>query len=163
MKKLPREIYPLNGDTIIQKLKDRRDVLAKKQGIKYYNFISDKIKILGSNKQEYFEVTGNDSGIRVKVHARRDYGDTSLLVYDRQFDPKVTDEIRLYGLNGNDQFRIENTVSSRIKIRMIGGKGIDTFDVKGRLKNFVYDLSNEPNYITEGSNTKDRMSKDPAV
>src|SRR5690606_2774896 len=50
-----------------------------------------------------------------------------------------------------------------IRIRMIGGKGADTFQVKGKTKSLVYDVTNQPNYIFSGSRTKNRMSSDPMV
>jgi hypothetical protein len=160
--RLPREIYPLGGDRIIQKLKSRRDRLDD-EAVKYFDFLSRKVNVFGSNKQEYFDVTGNDSGILVQVYAREKYGDTSLRVYKRQFDPAKTKEVRLYGFNGNDRFRIDETANKGIRFRMIGGRGLDTFDSHGSLKNLVYDLSTEKNYILEGSRTKNRMSPDPSV
>lgn len=160
VKKLPREIYPISGEEIAQKLKDRRPQMHK-AAMQYYRFLSKKVNVLGSNKQEYFDVTGTDTGMLVKVYAREKYGDTSLLVYSRMFDPKVTKEVRLYGFNDNDRFNIQG--KGGIRVRMIGGRGIDTFAATGRTKNFVYDLSTEPNTILEGSRTKERLERSPEV
>jgi hypothetical protein len=160
VRKLPRDIYTITGDTIAAKLKSRRDHLYT-AGMRYYRFLARRVNILGSNKQEYFDLSGNDSGLLVKVYAREKYGDTNLIVYQRQFDPRITKEIRLYGFNGNDRFHVERSAAKGIRVRLIGGKGLDTFDAQGRLKAIVYDLSTEHNYIVKGSRTKDRMSADP--
>lgn len=160
VKKLPKEVYPLRGDTIALKLKSRREGIVK-AGMKYYRFLAKDVNIVGSNKQEYFNVIGTDSGTIVKVYAKESYNDTNQLVYNRFFDPHVTKEIRLYGLNGNDRFHVEG--KKGIRLRMIGGMGTDTFDVSGNIKSLVYDLSTEPNYIYKGRRTKDRMSPSPDV
>jgi hypothetical protein len=67
--------------------------------------------------------------LQVKVYARKG-GDTSFVMYNRIFQPSVTKEIRLFGLNDDDIFEIEDNAKSVIKIRIIGGKGNDTFDIK---------------------------------
>ncbi len=160
VKQLPREIYPLSGETIAAKLKSRRNLLHE-AAMTYHRFISKNVNILGSNKEEYFDVSGNDSGLLVQVYAREKYGDTGLLVYNRQFDPKVTKELRLYGFNGNDRYNLKG--HSGIRVRMIGGRGNDTFSSDARIKNFVYDLKNEDNTILHNRRTKNRMAINPDV
>lgn len=161
VKSLPMEIYNLSGPVIADKLKSRRDLLMKK-GLSYFNFISKYVNVLGSNKKEYFKVTGNDSGLLVQVYARDQEKDTSFLKYSRQFDPAHTKEIRLYGFNDNDIFTIDAD-RSPIKVRMIGGRGDDTFQVTGAIKNYIYDLSTEQNVIHENSRYKNRLSANPSV
>ncbi|HTM64991.1 MAG TPA: metallophosphoesterase [Flavipsychrobacter sp.] len=160
VKHIPKEVYPLIGDTLQMKLKSRRGQLYD-AAMKYYRFLARAVNVPGSNKQEVFNVIGTDTGTLVKVYKREKYGDTSMLVYNRLFDPKITKEIRLYGLNGNDRFHIEG--KQGIRFRLIGGRGIDTFDVDGNIKTLVYDLNTEPNYLSPGHRTKNRMSADPAV
>ena len=160
VRRLPREIYPISGDTIAAKLKARRAKLGS-AALRYFDFLSRKVNVLGSNKEEYFYVRGTDTGMRVQVYAKEPSGDTTMLVYDRVFDPKITKEIRLYGFNGSDRFSVEG--KHGIRLRMIGGRGADTFNVKGRIKSLVYDLKTEPNHLYQGIRTKDRMSDDPSV
>ncbi len=160
VRRLPREIYPLSGDTIISKLKARRGKLYD-EGMTYYRFLAREVNITGSNKQEFFNVIGTDTGTWVKVHARSSEGDTNMLVYDRLFDNKLTKEIRLYGFNGDDVFNVSGKKGMRV--RLIGGKGIDTFRVDGSIKTFVYDVNTEPNQLLSGSRTKNRMESDPLV
>jgi hypothetical protein len=160
VRKLPKEIYPITADTIATKLKDRRGKMEK-AAMRYYKFLAKNVNVLGSNKQEFFNIIGTDSGTIVNMYAREKYGDTAQLMYSRVFDPKLTKELRLYGLNGNDRFHVEG--KRGIRIRMIGGKGIDTFDVHGSMKSFAYDLSTEPNYLEKGRRTKKRFAETPAV
>ena len=90
--------------------------------MKYYRFISKRVNVVGSNEKEYFKVTGIGKKLEVKVYARKAKTDTSFLMYDRIFDPRVTKDIRLYGLNDDDNFEIDSTARSRIRVSLVGGK-----------------------------------------
>ncbi len=160
--KLPPEVFPYNGEKIIQKMISRRDLLSKR-AINYYNFISKKVNVIGSNQKEYFKVSNSGAGLQVRVYARDRGNDTSFIMYDRIFDPSVTKEIRLFGLNDDDLFDIDSSATSRIKLRIIGGKGNDTFDIRGHVENLLYDIIADGNYIKNKSHTKNRFSKDPPV
>jgi Calcineurin-like phosphoesterase len=160
--KLPPEVFPFNGEKIIQKMISRRDILSKR-AIDYYKFISKKVNVIGSNMKEYFKVSNYGEGLQVRVYARERGNDTSLIMYNRIFNPSVTKEIRLFGLNGDDLFDIDSTASSRIKFRIIGGQGNDTFDIRGHVENLLYDLLADGNYIKNKSMTKKRFYRDITV
>jgi len=162
VKKLPNEIYPLSGKTINDKLISRRNKLAK-AALTYYKFISREVNVVGSNQKEYFKVSNHGEGLQVRVYAREAGNDTSFMMYDRIFEPTSTREIRLYGLSDDDVFEIEENAHSRIKIRIIGGKGNDTFNIRGHIKNLIYDMNVEGNFIKNTSHTKNRFSKEPPV
>ena len=162
VRRLPPEIYPLSGKTIVDKLISRRGLLSK-QALTYYRFISREVNVVGSNQKEYFKVSKHENGIQVRVYAREPGNDTSFIMYDRVFNIKDTREIRLYGLNDDDVFEIDDDASSRIKLRIIGGKGNDTFNIRGHVENLLYDMNVEGNYIMNKSRTKNRFSKDPPV
>ena len=153
IRRYPPEIYPISGEEIAGKLISRRDEMQK-QGMRYYRFLSRSVNIVGSNKGEYFKVSGTDSGLHVMVYARKESGDTSFKFYDRNFTHKVTRELRLYGLNGNDIFDVDESAKSKIKLRIIGGKGNDTFNIKGSARNFLYDQTTENNNVQKGRRTK---------
>ncbi|HEX5653476.1 MAG TPA: BamA/TamA family outer membrane protein [Chitinophagaceae bacterium] len=162
IKKLPPEVYAINGQNIINKLKSRRDRLAR-AAMDYYHFLSRQVNVIGSNQQEYFKISNQGTGLNVHVYARERGNDTSFTMYNRTFEPSHTYEIRLYGLNGDDLFDIEESARSRIKIRIIGGKGNDTFDIRGNVQTQLYDMNVEGNYIKNMKRAKNRFSKDPPV
>ena len=70
---------------------------------------------------------------------------------------KYTEELRLYGFGGNDKF-IVNGTNDKIKIRMIGGKGVDNFENKAKSGEgvIVYDSLRENNQVT--GEFKNKMS-----
>jgi hypothetical protein len=162
VKKFPPNIYKMDSAAITGKLISRRDNLQG-AAMKYYRFISRKVNVVGSNQKEYFKVTGKGKELRVQVYARGKKNDTSFVMYDRIFDPRITKDIRLYGLNDDDKFEIDSTVKSRIRISIIGGKGNDTFDVKGHVINYLYDLTTEKNLIQHKSRTRNLFSSEPPV
>lgn len=51
-------------------------------------------------------------------------------------------------------FLIEQTASSKIKIKIRGGNGKDFYDLKGNVKSKVYDSAKENNRIAGASNAK---------
>ena len=161
VKRLPPEIYPLDAETITQKLKARRNSL-KTEGLKYYNFLSKQVKIIGSNDDEYFNVKNSNDLLEVTVYKRKKNGDSAVL-YNRYFDQKITKEISLYGLNGNDKFNINPGTKSKIRIRMIGGGGNDTFNIQGSVRNYIYDQSTQKNAILNSSKSKILLSSDPQI
>lgn len=140
--RLPPEINAIRGTEINDNLIKRRDDIAAR-GLSYYYYLSDKVNILGGNKDEYFKVSDSGDGILVQVF-NKDIGD---MKYSRLFDPTITKEIRLYGFNGNDKFEISKNVTGKTRFRIVGGKGNDSFDVKGKVRNYLYDLSTEDNKI----------------
>lgn len=156
---LPAPIYALRGEKFIHKMISRRDMLQK-EAMTYYRFVSRKVNIIGSNQKEYFKVSNKDDSLQVRVYARAKGNDTSFIMYNRVFDPSVTHEIRLFGLNDNDIFEIDSNVTSRIKLRIIGGKGYDTFDVKGHVEALLYDQIGNENFIRHSSHAKNRFSRD---
>jgi len=162
VKKLPPEIYNLDGSMIASKLKSRRDLLTKK-GMVYYRFLSKEVNIVGSNKDEFFRVSNSNDSLEVKVFKRKHHEDSSSVMYDRMFDPKVTKYINFYGLNGDDIFYVDSNVNTKIRLRIIGGKGNDTFNIKGNMRNKIFDYAPGKNFIENANRTKNEMSASPYV
>jgi hypothetical protein len=157
----------MDAATISDKLKSRRNILMN-EGIKLYKFLSKVVNIVGSNQDEYFKVKNNGDSLQVIVYRKKKSADSAGVMYNRTFDPRITKEIRLYGLNGNDKFEIDENTNSKIKVRMIGGKGNDTFDIKGNVRNYIYDIVStdttaEKNGIINSNKSKIELSSNPLV
>jgi hypothetical protein len=165
VKQFPPEIYPLCGPEILSKLRDRKKQMMS-EGLKYQRFLSQYVNVLGSQNKEIFYLSSeDDSLVRIKVYEMKKNGrDTDYVMYNRTVNPKVTEEVRLYGFQNDDKFFIDSNVHThRMKVRMIGGKGADTFNVEGRVKNFVYDFTGENNQVEQLRNSEVRTSSNPAV
>jgi hypothetical protein len=161
----PKELLKRSNDQIIEKLKERRKYFSGEMD-DYYRFISKIVNVTGSNKNELFVTTRNEDGsVIVKVYKINKEGDTSSKMYERKFEPEVTKEIRLYGMDGNDKF-VFNGPGDKIKIRVIGGNGEDVFESHSTApagKTVIYDLSTEKNQFTGNDHLRKKLSDDPAV
>jgi Omp85 superfamily domain/Calcineurin-like phosphoesterase len=162
IRQLPPAIFKMDSAVLVGKLISRRNMMED-AGLKYYKFISKRVNVVGSNQKEYFKVTGIGKKLEVKVYARKGNNDTSFVMYDRVFDPRVTKDIRLYGLNDDDKFDIDPSARSRTRVSIIGGKGNDTFNIRGHVINYLYDLTTEKNFIEHRSRTRNLSSKEPPV
>lgn len=157
VKKLPPEIYSIRSESITQRMIRRRNEMTT-AGIKYYRFIAKTVNVIGSNEKEYFKVNNTDDGLQVRVYARSKDQDTNFIIFNRIFHRNETKEVRLYGLNNDDRFEIDSSAKSTIKIRIIGGKGQDTFDLKGNVESLLYDITGEENIILNNRHVKNRFS-----
>lgn len=78
-------------------------------------------------KRELFTVTKQvDGKVSIVVNKIDKTGAISSKIYDRTFEPGVTQIVHLYGLSDEDRFVIAGG-ESPIKIRIIGGPGNDEF------------------------------------
>ncbi|HVK97068.1 MAG TPA: BamA/TamA family outer membrane protein, partial [Flavisolibacter sp.] len=106
----------------------------------------------------------NDGKVHVVVNKIDKANNISSKIYDRVFDPIVTKELQLYGLEGRDSFVVKGG-NSPIKVRIIGGPGNDHFVNQGTDVNvLVYDVTFEDNqFIGDETGFKKKLSPDPRV
>ncbi len=156
LQKQPREIQHYAAEKIVKKLKKRRKNFSKDM-MKYYHHLSKVVSVPGSNEDEIFQVVNSiDGHVLVTVKGKNGNG-----IYERVFDPAVTKEIRLYGLEGKDQFNFEGG-ESKIRIRVVGGPGEDqVINNSADKKVWVYDVDAENNVVKGTTDVKDRISADP--
>jgi hypothetical protein len=158
----PKEIKDMSAGKIIQTLKDRRNYLVE-DVMKYYAFISETVSVNGSDKKELYNINRNDDGsVLLQVYKIDKDGAQSIKMYERKFEPLVTKELRIYGMDGEDKFLLTGS-NDKIKLRLIGGGGSDVFEntsstQKGTL---VYDRLDGNNKLT--GYFKNKMANDTLV
>lgn len=129
----PDPVYQRIGDRTVRNLKSRRDQLPR-AAAKYYDLLAETVDVVGTDKHERFEVTRlNPRETQVLMWKTKVEGDVVRKLYDRVFLHDETDEIRLYGLGGNDQFVVDGDVDDGILVRIIGGDGSDSFEDRSRV------------------------------
>ncbi|MEO6489108.1 MAG: BamA/TamA family outer membrane protein [Ferruginibacter sp.] len=158
----PPPVIAMDAKMVEEKLISRRNDLMK-DALHYYRFISKTVSIAGSNKAEFFHIKKHPAGMELTVYKKNSTSDSATVMYHRVLDEHETKEIRLFGLNGDDKFEIDQDVSSKIRVRIIGGKGTDTFNLAGNVRNYIYDLSTEKNVTQHLRRTKNEFSSNPAV
>ncbi len=167
IKKWPKEIYALDGEEVIAKLKSRRDRLDT-YAQEHYLYLSKAVDVLGSDKREHFDVQRMANGdLKVKVVKISKKGNKKQTLYQRHFKIAETKEVRLWGREGEDVFHIHGEGKKGIKVRIIGGEGEDELNDESRVKGFskktlFYDTKKR-NSIHCGGECIDKRSKNPEV
>ena len=147
IRKIPPEVYDISGPTLIAKLKSRRGHLQK-FAKEYYHILAREVDITGSEKNELFEINrNNNDSTTVNIYEINKEGKIKEQpIYHRVFYRAETKEIRLYGLKGQDDFKVTGNVDEGILVRLIGGPEKDRFTEasvvrKGGRKTLIYDNS----------------------
>jgi hypothetical protein len=158
---LPEDIYKLSGQQLASTLKARRASI-KKDAEDYYEFLAKQVDVVGTDRPEFFEVQRQADGNTLVSVFKKDSASAKYkakdIIYQRRFLPSETDEIRLYGLGGNDHFLVKGRGEEGIRVRIIGGEGndqaVDSSNVEGlRRLTYVYD---KPDGISIDAGTEAR-------
>ena len=160
----PQEIFDLHGNQIIGDLKARRDKLVG-DAVSHYGFLAKQVDVVGSNKREQFEITRQLNGdSRVRVFKMNKEGEKEKKLYERLLKKNETKEIRVYGLDGDDAFRISGSSKRPILLRVIGGDGHDLVSdsTRSSCRAIFYDQPDQGS-ISPGSSVRDRRSVNPSV
>ena len=134
VQRIPAEIYASSGNKLVNKLITRRNGLMK-YAMNYYHFLARHPVIFGTDDQELIRISSCDSGICVTVQGNKN----NQIIYSRKFNPRETKRIFVKGQDGNDQFIVDENVSSSIKLYLEGGDGNDLYSVKGNIKTKIED------------------------
>lgn len=163
LRQQPPEIQKYAASRIVNTLKERRNYFSGEM-MEYYKFISRIVSVVGTNQREQFTISKKDDGsVQVIVNKISKDSSISSKIYDRLFDPEVTKEIRIYGLNDEDRFIVEGG-NTPIRIRVIGGGGNDEFINNGSGKKVLaYDASFEKNTFAGSESFNNKLSTDPQV
>ncbi|GAB4021816.1 metallophosphoesterase [Spirosoma koreense] len=164
---LPDTIRQLSGRRILETLQARRGWLAE-EAMTYYRFLAKTVDIPGSDKTESFQVDYlNKDHVAVSVFKITKEGKPAQRLYYRVFDASETAEIRLYGRKGDDQFQIGGTPVDGLRIRLIGGRGADTYTVDTQHphpnRTLIYDQSTEANVFPKPGLARLHTATDKSV
>jgi len=165
--RMPAPIARLCAQEIIDKMRSRRDHLLK-QALEYYRFISIYVDIPSTDKREHFNLVERDDGsLDVTIEKIKKDSSKGKTIYHRLFDAGTTREVRLYGFDGDDVFSVSGSKPSPIRVRMIGGAGMDSFYIDESLHNrrrtYVYDRSDSVNILPPRSAARIRTAADSTV
>ncbi len=130
----------------IDDVEELSDVLISRRenlisiGRKLYDFLSKEVEVTGSDNKDNFEITQHADGSMTVSYTIDRKKDKDLKKYKRTFYPNETNEVRIYGLRGKDDFKIEGMANNAIRLRIIGGEDDDEIKnkVNGR-KVYAYD------------------------
>lgn len=164
----PEAVYAISGDQIKSFLKSRLSHLHE-YAETYYEFLATEVDVLGSNENELFKVERMEDGsTKVRMWNLKKDGSKGKKLYERVFFKGETREIRIWGMDGKDEFKIEGEVKKAIKVRVIMGGGKDEIKDESKVnglsrKTLVYDRKDKDNKLEGGSELRDMQSKDRDV
>lgn len=107
--KLPQEVYDISGEEIIRKLKGRRDGLLK-EGLRYYDFLAEKVPVNSTLDAERFVVHHSGDSTQLSVIRQQD----SRLIYQRTFYTHETDVVRIGNLRKDDEVEVQGNAGVRV-------------------------------------------------
>lgn len=141
VRSLPKEHFEIAGNKLISKLKHRRNGLAEYSD-KYYEMINTVVDIFGSDKDDVARVTRLcDSLTEVELFSAGKNPDDKYVFYHKIFDNRITGDIRIHLLDGDDKASVTGEVDSGPVIRIDGGNGsdylADSSKVNGYLLGFL--------------------------
>ena len=145
----------------------RRILRARRDGLgavarDYYALHASIVDVVGSDEEELYEVTRQPSG-GLDVVVRKFQDETpGAELYRRTFTPDETDEVRVYGLAGDDRFVLGGEGPERIALRVIAGAGDDVVDAPAGMA-ALYDTPDGFVYERRGPHIEDRRSDAPDV
>ena len=156
----PKEIRNISGDKILATLKNRRNYIVD-EVMQYYRFLTETVSVTGTDKKELFELNSNNESSTLTVYKITKEGEQSTKMYERTFSNEQTKELRLYGFDGDDKFVVKGA-SDKIKVRMIGGGGDDSFENTASMKGgIIYDSAAGGNKVS--GSFKNKMANDTSV
>ncbi|MEI6946291.1 BamA/TamA family outer membrane protein [Paraflavisolibacter sp. H34] len=163
IRQMPPEVFPYSGPTLIDHLKSRRAQLPR-YAAKQYKYLAEEVDVLGSPGRELFRVERlNDEQTKVTVTRLNEQGQPEgAPFYNRTFWRYETDEIRLYGLSGNDRYLVEGPARKAILLRIVGGTDRDSLvSTSSAPRRRLHYYDNPGNSITGPA--RRRLSADTAI
>lgn len=152
--KLPKEVQDEEMENILAILKERRNGIIDYASV-YYRELSKYVVLAGTDKKDRFSITRLDNGSVEVVYDRMKKSGKEFQ-FSKVYSPDTTREIWIYGLNDQDEFIVNGAGRSKIKLRLIGGKNHDSFDVVNTRNTIVYDYKGKnTSFLNEG----DKVSK----
>lgn len=136
-KELPKEIYKLEDTRIIKRnLKKRRNAVEN-IAQEYYKILQQTPVVTGTNKDDLFVIERKDKhATTIRIYDK----ESDRLVFDKDYD-KSTQQIWLYGLDGNDEFKVSGKSKNGTPLVLIGGKDTNTYKIEKGREIRVYDYN----------------------
>lgn len=156
---LPPAYYGRNGPALGRALRRRRDHLPEMAG-RFYDVLAAVVEIHATDKRDVAEVERQGGGGgRVVVRLAR-HGDHAPY-YQRTFDRRETEEIRLYLHGGDDRLVVRGADGSGPLLRVIGGAGDDELADSARAgRTRLYDDRGDNRFVRGPRTEVDRSRYD---
>ncbi|AVR44634.1 metallophosphatase [Christiangramia fulva] len=109
----------------------------------YYEHLREYDMIIGTEDDDTFLITRKPAGA-TNIQIINEDGEK---VFDHSYTSNLTRQLWLYGLDGEDTFRIEGEGDDLIKLKVLGGEENDIYDFKNHERAKLYDYKSKENTI----------------
>ena len=148
VKRMPPEYHRIVGRQMAAKLKSRRNLLPG-AARRFYEILAKDAEVHGTDKADLVEIHRADDGrVEITVASAETPGEP---YFRRRYDPKETDEVRVY-LKGGDDRAVRGPGTDGLFVRVIGGDGNDLLDDSKDGHTHFYDSVGE-NRVIKGPGT----------
>lgn len=152
---LPKEVKNATSEEIRTDLKARKKTLEKSV-LKYYEDLQKTVLVVGTDKEDRFEIERTSSGTKVVVYSMKNNSEE--IIHSRTYNPRQTKEIWVYGIDGNDTFEMKGSGRKNIKVRLLGGQGNDIYNIEEGKKVRLYDFASAENTVNNTGGAKKMFS-----
>ncbi len=152
---LPKEMKNESSEKIKSNLKARKRTLEKSV-LKYYKDLQKTVLVVGTDQNDRFEISRENQGTRVRIFSNKNNSEE--IIHDKVYNRKLTKELWVYGIDGDDIFEMNGSGKKNIKVRIMGGQGRDFYDIEEGKKVRLYDFASAENTINETGGAKVRFS-----
>ena len=157
-KAFPKEVRDETVTKIKKVLLSRKDNLQKTaEG--YYRLLNKYAMVTGTDKDDFFSVSQLSNGDLQVVGQRIKKGVKADEFFKKVFDPEITKEIWIYGLDDDDQFEVQGK-KGQIRLRLVGGQNNDIYDVQNSKGVLIYDQKAKKNTFKKLSSAKLRLTNE---
>jgi hypothetical protein len=120
VERLPAEWRAIDGPRLLAALRGRRDALPV-AAADFHAFLAKRVDVYLTDRPERATARfAPDGALTLEA------GTDAAPLFRRTFDPRETEEVRLYLLGGDDDVRVDGR--GPIRLRVIGGDGHDRLD-----------------------------------
>jgi len=141
--KIPTGQLESTKEKLISQIKARRNELNNLCD-DYYRLINGVADVYGTNKNDYLIIERlNNEQTSVKIFPLINQNDfvSEDSYFNKVFNNGITDEIRIYLLDGDDYVFIKGEVDTSPLIRIIGGEGKDTFIDESKVNGYFLSIT----------------------
>ena len=135
--KLPEPTDPGIKAQVLTQMRKRRDALPDLMG-QYYLFLNQIVDVPLSDQDEFVSLVEKGNSYMQLDISRAGVGTAgSKQILQRELDPAITKELRIFLRAGNDSVFMES-MNSKIKVRLVGGDDIKDIKSKWKGRPLIY-------------------------
>lgn len=145
--------------------KIKKTLLSRKSALvetaqEYYNILNKFSIVIGTDKDDYFTISGLENGKTEVIGYRIKDGKKADVFFRKTYDKEITKEIWLYGLDDDDYFEVREVNRSHSKLRIVGGQNNDTYNLLDSRGVYIYDQKVKKNTFKNTRGAKLRLTQD---